>query len=437
MQVIAVLFGSAVMSGLLAGAVAGVALLPLAGLRSTALVAAIVVGGVVLDIVGLVAGRPVPPAIGRQVPREWIDFFSPVTVAALFGARLGTGPATILSTWTWWSVTVAAGLLGLGPAVAVGATFAAVRVAVMIASSFVIEARHASTVMPRLRAGQRSSWATLNLAGFVAAVAVFTVGCSGSSEPSAVGNAPPITTPASLEDVVRQQTLDTHRSRLAVTTPDTASQGAAPTRAEPPTVAERSDEVAHLEDSAVDASAIGGVDVDVDADADADGDERVSLADDLPIALDGFDALEVPGTDRFLTLLDAAELQPDPSEEVALLETRGYLGGWTRAFRSDANDVAVASVYEFADPVEAEFYLEDGLITIGGYGGTFFDIEGLPGVRGFAQSFEDGGEELLSLGAAFQSGPRWYLVYLVGSPQTVTPEVLVPVVAAQRQANEG
>ena len=119
---------------------------------------------------------------------------------------------------------------------------------------------------------------------------------------------------------------------------------------------------------------------------------------------------------------------------MALLETRGYRGGWTRAFRSATNDVVVASVYHFEDEAEAEFYLEDGLITIGGYGGSFFDLGALPGVRGFTQSIEADGQSLVSLGAAFQTGPRWYLVYVVGSPETVTPAVLVPAVAAQQTA---
>ncbi|MEM9564232.1 MAG: hypothetical protein AAGA93_16540, partial [Actinomycetota bacterium] len=97
----------------------------------------------------------------------------------------------------------------------------------------------------------------------------------------------------------------------------------------------------------------------------------------------------------------------------------------------------VASVYEFRDETEAEFYLEDGLITIGGYGGTFFDIPGLPGVRGFAQEIPGDGEasaDLVSLGASFKRGDRWYLLYFLGSPDRVTPEVLVPAVAAQIEA---
>jgi hypothetical protein len=163
-------------------------------------------------------------------------------------------------------------------------------------------------------------------------------------------------------------------------------------------------------------------------------DSAQSLAEVLLRSIDGFAVIGEPLADRFLDLGAAADLQPDPTEEVALLETRGFRGGWTRAFRSPANDVAVASVYHFDDAAQAEFYLEDGLITIGGYGGSFFDVEGLPGVRGFSQSFEDGDERLLSLGAAFQEGPRWYLLYFVGSPRTVSAETLISTVEAQRQA---
>ena len=120
--------------------------------------------------------------------------------------------------------------------------------------------------------------------------------------------------------------------------------------------------------------------------------------------IDGFVLLNDPATNRFLDLESAAAIQPDPTEEIGLLETRGYQGGWTRAFRSTGNDVAVTSVYQFDDAAQAEFYLEDGLITIGGYGGTFFDIDGLPGVRGFTQDFTDGDEELVSLGGRL---PAW------------------------------
>jgi hypothetical protein len=145
----------------------------------------------------------------------------------------------------------------------------------------------------------------------------------------------------------------------------------------------------------------------------------------------GFSPVAAPGADRFLDLGAAADLQPDPRAETALLQTRGYRGGWTRAFRNPANDIVVASVYQFDDPAEAEFYLEDGLITIGGYGGHFFDLPALPGVRGFHQAIDDGHEPLAALGAAFQAGNRWYLVYVVGSPATVTSRTLLDAVSSQ------
>ncbi|MDH4364159.1 MAG: hypothetical protein OEY70_08780, partial [Acidimicrobiia bacterium] len=156
-----------------------------------------------------------------------------------------------------------------------------------------------------------------------------------------------------------------------------------------------------------------------------------ALGASLVRSLTGFEPVDEPAADRFLDLGAAAAVQPDPPAETALLQTRGFQGGWTRAFRSEANDVVVTSVYQFADAGQAEFYLEDGLILIGGYGGRFFDLPALPGVRGFHQEITDGDETLVTLGGAWHEGPRWYLVYLVGQPATVTPDALVGVLQAQ------
>jgi hypothetical protein len=155
--------------------------------------------------------------------------------------------------------------------------------------------------------------------------------------------------------------------------------------------------------------------------------EALSAA--LPASLQGMPVVDDPDGNRYLTLEQAADIQPDPTEETALLETRGYKGGWIRAFRADTNDIVVTSVYQFDDATEAEFYLEDGLITIGGYGGQFFELPSLPAIRGFKQSFEVDDEELTTLGGAFFHDARWYLLYIVGTPQTATPDVLVPALA--------
>jgi hypothetical protein len=161
------------------------------------------------------------------------------------------------------------------------------------------------------------------------------------------------------------------------------------------------------------------------------------LAAVLPRKVPGFQAIDGPGADHYLGRRDPAEFRPDPIGEVALLDTQGFRGGWIRAFRNPANDVAVTSVYQFEDADTAGFHLEDGLILIGGYGGQFLDIESLPGVRGFRQEIDHEGMSLISLGAAFQAGPRWFLTYLLGSPETVTPDALVGAVMAHHQLMSG
>lgn len=458
------LIGAATTSGIVIGLSASVLLAPIVALSggaaagSLTVVVALIGLAVILDLAVLLVGGPRPPAGGRQVPREWGRLFQPATVAVLYGARLGVGPLTILSTWTWWAVTLASGLMGPAPAALVGGTFGFVRMAVTVAVSLAALDPAETSLYRRLRSATRPSRATLTGLAALALVATATTGCAtvtddasppartlrsevvptlvpaddytsdlknrlsgaeddddgpdvpaerrfeslstapGTSDDDADGEAgtasvfgtPSVTAPAQLEDFVRPSPADpAAANQTAATRPDVRTT----VSAEPSALAE-------------------------------------VLLDDV----DRFDLVDDPASDRYLDLRDAAEIQPDPTEEVALLETRGYEGGWTRAFRSDGNDVLVTSVYQFADAAEAEFYLEDGLITIGGYGGSFFDIEGLPGVRGFAQEFSDDGEDLRSLGAAFQTGPRWHLIYLVGSAETVTPDALFPAVEAQRSA---
>ncbi len=492
-NVVAALLGAAVASGAAVGAVTGVAMIPLRWgfdlvVPSDVVIVGLVVAGVVLDGLALATGRPSPPAVGRQVPREWIDYFAPTTVALLFGARLGVGPATILSTWTWWSMTLAAGLVGLGPAVAAGAAFGLVRIAATVATSVMVEAGDASTAMPRLRANRRPGWVAIDLAALLGALVLLAPALGAAGSPAPV--APPAAGPA-FESTASNSTASNSTASNSTASNSTAdspavnggeTEGAAPVDTAPITIPARLEDIVgdptgmlgqldrggrsardptgrqHADEGvgpaveAIDSAAGGSPTSSSTGPSNRGGSTtdvagRAPLADDLPAAIAGFEPVEGPTTDRFLTLIDAAELQPDPTEEVALLETRGYLGGWTRAFRNEANDVAVTAVYEFADPTEAAFYLEDGLITIGGYGGSFFEVDGLPGVRGFAQHFgqdggaaaADGGDDggVLALGAAFHAGPRWYLVYLVGDPETVNADVLVPVVAAQWQAVRG
>ncbi len=123
----------------LSGAASAAAVGALGGLVLSALGPApvgLVAVGCAASAVGDVAlarrGRPVPWAVGRQVPLEWGRIFSPATAAILYGARLGVGPATVLSTWTWWAMFVVAGLDGVGTAAVAGVAFHLARVATMI-----------------------------------------------------------------------------------------------------------------------------------------------------------------------------------------------------------------------------------------------------------------------------------------------------------------
>ena len=388
----------------------------------------IITFGIALDLSVVLTGRPKPPATGGQVPREWSRLFPTEVVAALYGARLGIGPLTMLSTWGWWSATVASAVMGLGPAAVVGATFGFVRMSTVAGFSLVAGGRSQAERFGRLRARQRPGRLTLNGLGLLAVASVVIVGCSGGplSESAQTTRTKPTLRSMALTMKVDQPQPRSSESRAMPNLrssddalPPVGSDTAATTT--PVTAPARLEDFVRSSPPDQTAEAVAPI-----------TDLPESLAEVLLRSIDGFASIADPVADRFLDLKSAADLQPDPSGEVALLETRGFRGGWTRAFRNSANDVAVAAVYHFDNAAQAEFYLEDGLITIGGYGGHFFDIEGLPGVRGFTQSFQDGEESLLSLGAAFQEGPRWYLVYFVGSPQTVTSEILIPTVLAQR-----
>ena len=155
------------------------------------------------------------------------------------------------------------------------------------------------------------------------------------------------------------------------------------------------------------------------------------LIDSVP----GFEPVADPAADRFLDLAAAAALQPDPTQEAPLLETRGFQGGWTRAFRDDSNNVIVATVYDFVSALEADFYLEDGTITVIGEGGTIYEVESIPDGRGFRQDTADASGPLVIWGITFTRNNQWYLVSLLGHPDTATPDLLLTAAEAQAAAS--
>jgi hypothetical protein len=401
-----ILVGSGVAAAAVVAFALGVVLTPLAAALPDgapgAVVPALLGAALLADLAHLRSGRPRPLAVGRQVPVEWGRVFPPALTAALYGARLGVGPATILSTWQWWAVAVGAGLLGVWHAVAVGIVFAAVRLGVVVGvSQWATRADPVERFRSLARRGPSAS-ALLAAGTGLALAALLVTGCSGGDDDAGpAGDAP--TPPAPTAPAPTTEVPDV--SDPDVSDPDD-DPFAPPTVTLPPTT---------------EPPPTGPVDPD-------------ALAAAVIPDVDGFDPVPAEAADRFLDLDAAAALQPDPTEERPLLETRGFRGGWTRTWRNEQRDVVVATVYEFADAEQAAFYLQDGLITIGGFGGRFFEIAELPDAHGFRQEGVDESGPVVTLGVAFTVGARWHLVFVLGEPETVTRQVLLDAAVPQARA---
>ena len=124
--VLSILTLSGVMTAAVAGLAAGFALGWMPD-PSPVVVALVVAAAGLADL-----SRLHPVDLGRQVPSEWGRYFSETTTAALYGARLGVGPLTILTSWTWWAGLILAGLHGPLVGAAVAGVFHLVRVLVML-----------------------------------------------------------------------------------------------------------------------------------------------------------------------------------------------------------------------------------------------------------------------------------------------------------------
>jgi hypothetical protein len=70
-------------------------------------------------------------AIHRQVPQWWGHQYGPLAAAARYGLRMGVGPATILTSWFWWTGALIGGLLSPPIAIICGLSFSLARFATM------------------------------------------------------------------------------------------------------------------------------------------------------------------------------------------------------------------------------------------------------------------------------------------------------------------
>lgn len=416
MQTVIVFTVSAVAAAGVVGFLAGAALgwLPDPTLPVVAMVLLVSLG---VDLVHRRTGHLQPIRVDGQVPREWGALFGPRTVAMLYGARLGVGPLTLLPTWLWWSVTGIASLFDAGVGALVAVAFGAARAAGIVVASLLGE-RHRSGEGWVTTLARRDPHRMVAVACGVG-VALALAACSTQQATPIPGNA---TNPAGA--------INPAGPRIpADTNPSSDTNVSMPPTSMPPSPSA-------TPDPTTDASATPGTgSTPRPTPTRPTTTVAPSSADELAAALlgafSGFEPVAAPEADTFLDLGQASVRQPDPPAERALLETRGYRGGWTRAFRNDTQDVVMATVYEFRTAAEASFYLEDGLITVGGYGGELFDVEELPGARGFRQETADAIGPLVTHGMTFVEGNRWYLVFVLGDPQTATIDLAVDATRQQ------
>jgi hypothetical protein len=135
-----------------------------------------------------------------------------------------------------------------------------------------------------------------------------------------------------------------------------------------------------------------------------------TLAAILPQKLDGYRINTHAKAIGSLDLNAAVNAERDKSAERALLETRHFKNGYARAFTNDKTDVYMV-VYDFADHNGASLYLKDGFITLYGKGARIYDIDDVPGARGFSESTEADGRPAVVHGVAFSKLDRFVLVF--------------------------
>lgn len=422
MVVAALLVASGTASAVLVGSIVGVALqwAPRADLRLLLILAIV---AVVADVSRVRLGWPSPLSVGKQVPVEWGRLFDPRVVAVLYGARLGVGPLTMLSTWLWWAATIGAAFTGVGASVVTALVFGVVRLSVTVAASHRADRAGHAPWFSRLRTRTTRAW--LSVDGFAVVLVVVALLAAACTSDSSVEAGPgTVTTTTSTDSSAEEQAVNDDGNESIETE---ASGDAA---ASPTTTVGAGD--ALTESSLAETSlplVTSPDDVEPKPPAGAAALAAVLLED-----VDGFEPVTAAAGNRELSINDAAALQPDPTEELPLLETRGYQGGWTRAFLNADNDVLITTVYDFVSALEAEFYLEDGTITLIGDGGTIYEVETIPGARGFRQEVASDDGPLVVFGITFTRGNQWFLITILGDEATATPDRLLPAAAAQYEA---
>lgn len=163
---VGLLLASGMASGGLVGFFLGAGWLATGWPAASAVVAASLVAvALVADLVA----RPLD--VRRQVPQLWGRMFGARTVAVLYGARLGVGPLTILTTWLWWASTAVAVTHGPWVGALAGMAFHVARTVTMLGVvTGAVTGQDMGRRMAAVRASERP--VTITVAALAAVVAV-------------------------------------------------------------------------------------------------------------------------------------------------------------------------------------------------------------------------------------------------------------------------
>lgn len=137
-----------------------------------------------------------------------------------------------------------------------------------------------------------------------------------------------------------------------------------------------------------------------------------------------------------LDLAGAAAAETDHEAERALLETRGFRRGWSRAWLNPDDDVIYVAVYELGSDDAAARYLEDGTETLLARGAEPFDVPHVEGAWGYVTVDESEAGTFTAYAVAFTRGPHWFLVLNGSAGSGASPDTARHLAEAQSRRGE-
>lgn len=138
-----------------------------------------------------------------------------------------------------------------------------------------------------------------------------------------------------------------------------------------------------------------------------------------------------------MDLEGAAAAESDSDAERALLETRGFVRGASRAWCTPDDDIVYLAAYDFATARGAAAYLTDGLERLDARGAARFPVPQVADAKGFTSVDGTGDEAFTAHAVVFTRDMRWFLV-LVGSPSAsrTTAEAIEVATALDRHLHQ-